>query len=387
MQDVSAFNANGSTPFACQFWERAERFEGLWLGLRKDNKGIVALNDSGRILWDALGSERSLQEVVSRCELELATDRATVESALKDLLVQCEQFGLLQKQVAQGRYRQLEPKMVPVFTDTIVVNGRAIRTSTNSAPFARLLAEVIAGFDRARAAPTDFVSVIERSDGQLTVAANGYCDQISPTMGHARAVVVNLLLQMGAGKDCLTARLHSACLIAPNGECVVLCGDGGRGKSTLAYTLVRTGWQLVSEDIIPLDAELRAVPLPFPISIKRGAWPLVIANNPEFEGCDSYQFGERVVKYFPVERSKIASRPARPDIFVHVNWGEENSYRAVRVTPMDTFTQYLSDESIFDFKKASFADLLTLLRDAKHISISYRKSADAISAIERALAK
>jgi hypothetical protein len=50
--------------------------------------------------------------------------------------------------------------------------------------------------------------------------------------------------------------VHGAC-VRVNGKGILLCGDSGEGKSTLAYAGARAGWTYVSDDstYIPVDRE------------------------------------------------------------------------------------------------------------------------------------
>ncbi len=52
--------------------------------------------------------------------------------------------------------------------------------------------------------------------------------------------------------------VHAAC-VSTHGKGVLLCGDSGEGKSTLAYAGARAGWTYVSDDAtyIPMDREDR----------------------------------------------------------------------------------------------------------------------------------
>jgi len=42
--------------------------------------------------------------------------------------------------------------------------------------------------------------------------------------------------------------LHAACVVAPNGCGILLCGASGSGKTTLAYACARQGWTFVCDD-------------------------------------------------------------------------------------------------------------------------------------------
>src|ERR1700758_2123006 len=54
--------------------------------------------------------------------------------------------------------------------------------------------------------------------------------------------VVYLLLGASVVTD-----LHAAC-VGKNGKGILLCGDSGAGKSTIAYACARTGWTYTSDD-------------------------------------------------------------------------------------------------------------------------------------------
>lgn len=48
--------------------------------------------------------------------------------------------------------------------------------------------------------------------------------------------------------------VHSA-VVEKNGRAIVLAGDSGRGKSTLAIDLARNGWGIVGDDYVPMTIE------------------------------------------------------------------------------------------------------------------------------------
>lgn len=66
------------------------------------------------------------------------------------------------------------------------------------------------------------------------------------------------VLSMVAGLR--AAPLHAAC-VAPFGHGMLLCGDSGAGKSSLAFAGARTGWTFVSDDAsyLPFDRKNRIV--------------------------------------------------------------------------------------------------------------------------------
>ncbi len=107
--------------------------------------------------------------------------------------------------------------------------------------------------------------------------------------------------------------IHGACVSA-GGKGVLLCGDSGEGKSTLAYAGARAGWTYVSDDAtyFPIDREDR----------------LAIGN------CTQIRFRPSGVALFP----ELAGRPitpraaGKPSIEVRTSeWPEIATANATRV--------------------------------------------------------
>ena len=74
---------------------------------------------------------------------------------------------------------------------------------------------------------------------------------------------------------CADLVLHVAAL-ASRDEAVLLCGAPGHGKSTLAVALdAEEGFRLEGDDLAVLDATGRVRALPFPATLKSGAWPIL----------------------------------------------------------------------------------------------------------------
>jgi hypothetical protein len=75
--------------------------------------------------------------------------------------------------------------------------------------------------------------------------------------------------------------IHSA-VVEREGRAVILPGDPGTGKSTLAAALVNRGWRLFSDELALIDLETRRlVPLPRPVSLKNRSIVAIRAFAPD----------------------------------------------------------------------------------------------------------
>lgn len=108
--------------------------------------------------------------------------------------------------------------------------------------------------------------------------------------------------------------VHGACVRA-NGKGMLLCGDSGEGKSTLAYAGARGGWTYVSDDAtyIPMDREDR----------------LAVGN------CTQVRFRPSAVQLFP----ELAGRPITPRAAgkpsIEVRTSEWPHIETANITPVD----------------------------------------------------
>ncbi|MBE9637995.1 hypothetical protein [Salipiger mangrovisoli] len=81
--------------------------------------------------------------------------------------------------------------------------------------------------------------------------------------------------------------LHAAQL-ERQGRCLLLLGDAGAGKSTLATALEEAGFSLLSDDIVLLSRSGEVAALPFPVTLKEGSWTLLGHRREEIEGAGQH---------------------------------------------------------------------------------------------------
>lgn len=75
--------------------------------------------------------------------------------------------------------------------------------------------------------------------------------------------------------------LHAA-VLERNGQCVILPGDPGAGKSTLTAALALSGWRLLSDELTIIDRnDGLVVPLARPVSLKNKSIDVIRAFDPQ----------------------------------------------------------------------------------------------------------
>jgi hypothetical protein len=90
--------------------------------------------------------------------------------------------------------------------------------------------------------------------------------------------------------------------VVGNGRrCIIMPGDAGSGKSSLAAVLCRAGMQYFSDEVALLkDDTYCVVPVPVGICTKKSGWDLLSRWYPQIHQLRSYRRGdEKTVRYLP----------------------------------------------------------------------------------------
>lgn len=100
--------------------------------------------------------------------------------------------------------------------------------------------------------------------------------------------------------------LHGSA-IAVNGKAYAFIGDSGAGKSTLASAFVKNGYQLLSDDVIPLNINKNGIPYVIPSYPQQKLWEESLQN-----------FGMDTAKYNPLfERENKFAVPVHSNYCDH----------------------------------------------------------------------
>lgn len=83
--------------------------------------------------------------------------------------------------------------------------------------------------------------------------------------------------------------LFHAAVLERAGKAFIFPGDAGRGKTTLAALLSKKGYGFISDELAVVDPDTDLItPLPLPMSIKKGAWPILRPLYPELDAQKVY---------------------------------------------------------------------------------------------------
>ncbi len=150
-----------------------------------------------------------------------------------------------------------------------------------------LRAELMPCFAQLATAPCrgDDHIVVQRRGESIGLARRGEdIDWVSP---HEAVPLLKIKLTEVLFDHTEHVMLHAAQL-ERDGRCLLLLGDAGAGKSTLATALEEAGFALLSDDIVLLSPQGEVSALPFPVTLKEGSWALLGHRHDEIAGAGEY---------------------------------------------------------------------------------------------------
>jgi hypothetical protein len=149
-------------------------------------------------------------------------------------------------------------------------------------------------------------------------------------------------LMYGKTADDWLTYIHGSA-VSNGKEAVVLTTSSGSGKSTLAGLLCSRGLKFFADDFVPIDNEsCLAYPFPAALSVKEGAFPLLLPFYENLKKAKRYEFRGtgKSVRYlpFPEVKNGYQPLPVRSMVFVHYNSSAENSFK--KVTALEAIRRF-----------------------------------------------
>ncbi|UPG65834.1 aldolase [Metabacillus endolithicus] len=124
--------------------------------------------------------------------------------------------------------------------------------------------------------------------------------------------------------------LHGSA-IEINGKAYAIVGDSGAGKSTLASALLRLGYHLISDDVIPVTISEQGIPLVTPAYPQQKLW--VESLNQFGMKSDSYSpLFNRETKFAIPVTDQFASKPLQLEGIIELSKNENDNITLTHVT-------------------------------------------------------
>lgn len=266
---------------------------------------LFELNSSAATLWRSLAEGVPPREIIQSWEAwGIHSDLAA--SYLATSVAQWKQAGMLIPTEVLTRIAEAADQEIDLQIDDC-----SFRIRFHRLPHAmrREITRVFKPFCVEDAGPASLIDVVADEDSHLLFLERRCLGAISAeaVVPKLKALLTDRIVQSTQCGSCL---LHAA-LLYKNGKGLLLSGDPGAGKSTLALALLAQGFIYGSDDIVKLAADGHLSGIGLSPSSKSGAWDLVSTFAPEISSLPQHRREDgQAVRYLSVpDPAKQASAP------------------------------------------------------------------------------
>lgn len=170
--------------------------------------------------------------------------------------------------------------------------------------------------------------------------------------------------------------LHAASL-AKCGMGLLLCGQPGAGKSTLALELVDAGFQYAGDDVALIGADGTICGVPFALTLKKGSWELLSQLYGDWNGVTHCRSDGAEVRYLPIPDAHNGCLSASWIIFL--NRVASGPVELTSLDQLDSIKRLIEGAFAADGKlsQAGFFALKRIVAGARSFQLSYSESAKA----------
>lgn len=327
--------------------------------------GLMLLHPSARPLWEHLRYESDPTSL-----LEHPVDQTNIRAFVDG----CRMAGLFDVVPTPSPQTPPAERLIDALDGgldaTYRCGDRPVRLRCANGQLSTLLGAVL---EPCRSEAPPQVDICVASDGNdFHVFEDHRWFATFPSFIAARNAVLHRLIHLGRPDRRFTAVLHGAAILR-GAECILLLGRSGAGKSTLAAALVADGCQLISDDLIPLEAAANRVwTVPFALSVKEGSWPLLANPFPRLRTTPTFHAGSRRVRYVA-----DVPRPAAPaglpvGALIFVRYDPDAVQTLTPLRPVEALTALIETANTFPVAPQDRTALLAWLATRPAWRLTFR---------------
>lgn len=168
-----------------------------------------------------------------------------------------------------------------------------------------------------------------------------------------------------------------------NGKKTVLFSAApGSGKTTIAALLQAHGYQLISDDFVPIDQTFLAYPFPIAMSVKEGSMELLTSHYPVLEQKPlNFITKEKRVRYLPAEL-KMMGMTLPVHEFVFIKYDKNLDFNWEKLEPIKA-VKLLMEQTWIPPEPENVKILFSKILNASFYQLTYSNTKKALNAIDQ----
>jgi len=221
-------------------------------------------------------------------------------------------------------------------------------------------------------------SIVFRFNGDVKGIWNS--DETNFVKGSIFMSLINVMYQKTDDDWLMT--VHASAIT--NGKKTILFSAApGNGKTTIAALLQAKGYQLISDDFVPIDRQsLKAYPFPIAMSVKEGSMELLVSHFPELgQKPLNYISPEKSVRYLASNENPYFTKNIFPvQEFIFVKYDQSIDFVMEKLDPLNAI-RLLLDQTWVTPSKGNPILLFDLILQKSFYQLSYSNNKKALDAI------
>jgi hypothetical protein len=356
-------------------------FEGRSILIHRRRHSLLVLNETASLVWRDLRSGLGVEDIARQLADGFGISHAVVRRDVQAIVDAWQEAGLLGGEGPDSAGEEEAPpplRQNPAITRTYALCGRPIRFEFGDRSVEAVVHPLFAPAEVEDEGSRDSIALLASGDRYL-VAVNGARPELRPDIEQALGVAIVHVLDLSYPDARWLAIVHGGA-VAGSAGALVLPGTSGSGKSTLTAALVRAGLGYMSDDIAALDGRTgRILPVPFAVSVKEGAWPVLRQAYPELAGLPVHTDDVRRWRYLDLaaHRAPLAGCPLGAIVFPCYRAGANKSLSPV--SPLDALEGLVQARCWISLERSDVEATLQLLCRLPVHRLEYGSLKDAVT--------
>ena len=335
-------------------------------------QAIFELDDGAADLWDRLELGQDPAAIIANMPDANSSQRAAIAGTL-------EQLTSIRDAGLQGS-RQPGRSLFPASSSGFVLELAQVAVELNLP--AGLTGPVQAELVHLKSDATDVhARIVARERGDLIeMSSDGR--QWSCSRDEFIPLLKGELLDEVLRSAAYEVALHAAAL-ARDDRLLLLCGSPGAGKTTLAIALIRSGFDLVADDVVLLDPDGQGLGVPLPLAAKSTSWPLVATFFPDAGDQAHVRRDGQIVRYIRPEGFSPSAPPRAIGFVLFLDRQPGASAKLQDVDATDALAALIAEGTARNeqLSTAGFDALVQMLNQARCCTLRYDDLADAVRVV------
>ena len=197
--------------------------------------------------------------------------------------------------------------------------------------------------------------------------------------------IISLLCSLHNNEEDDWIGTFHASAVTKSNKTAMIIGDSGMGKSTFTALLLGNGYEILSDDIVPILAKDSCLyPYPGGISIKQGAFDVLKSKLPKFEKLREHYINpyKGYVKYLNAPKSKgyLVGYPCSVIVLIEY---KKNSKTIIKNISIADALEILIPQSWISPKVSNAKKFMNWLKTISFYKLTYSNSDEAIREFEQ----